>query len=175
MTKKSSPAPKLVIKNELEVVTFSNGRKLASRKLGTITLQLAYSMQRYDMEDKSQTCNNEDSWYLFIGGVNEGSFTARTHHKTNNWSISSSRIDTHRGIGLGQWIYAALAEYYGILESDPYGTTSADATRVWKKLGAQVISGDGGGKPRYRLMSKKLKEKAKVAKAKLKAKKKVKK
>lgn len=67
--------------------------------------------------------------------------------------ITSSGIDDeYHNMGIGKKVYESIAAYFRVLESDPSGATSVEATRVWKAMKAKTLK-IRNQRPRYQVIT----------------------
>lgn len=106
---------------------------------------------------KRHTDDYGESWYLKDKSHKKwGSICVR--NRDGVVCVTNTHMDHQlHGIGIGSKMYQHLVDYYGLLESDPSGSTSDQAKRVWERLGAKkMVTRPYGYKiTRYQLVSKK--------------------
>lgn len=104
--------------------------------------------------------SNFDVWVLFDNNAVIPGIKNRVPLPIGNASVLTGDVAVienveiephHRGVGIGQFLYRSLAAHYGAIRSGSV-STSEDAERVWRKLGAvQLEDANENGQRRWEL------------------------
>jgi hypothetical protein len=124
------------------------GKKNTKKKLGDVYLKVKrYACPYFDYYHQRTSANIEYTFNVMVKEKkskrhqNIGVFYTRTHDVTGYAMITSSELDEGRyfGIGVGKKVYERIADFFGVLESDPNGSTSKEAKRVWRSMKARRL------------------------------------
>lgn len=133
------------------------GKKNTKKKLGDVYLKVRrFQNSFFDYYHQRKSFNIEYRFDVMVKekknkrSMNIGQFYTKIDEATGYAMITSSELDEGRyfGIGVGKKVYERIADFFGVLESDPNGSTSKEARRVWKSMKARRLKHG-----RYRVVS----------------------